>query len=572
MPSPKTSSAVPVVVYARYSTLLQDSRSIDDQVRRCRAYAAAHEMTVLAVYSDAAESGSHIERAGMQRMLSNAKTRAFSTVLVDDLSRLSRDLGNTWNVVFGDLADRDIGVVDVTSGMASTDPNARITFAALGMVNDQFLQSVRKQTHRGLEGRALAGFWAGGRCYGYSTVEEDNPPDPDRVRKVPVIDERQAVTVRRVFELFANGQGLKQIAATLNEEGLGAPNDGGRGNKIGRGWGHTTIRAMLLNERYIGRFVWNQHKWLSSSGKKNRRRVKRPESEWIRREHPELAIVDAALWQTVQARFKRYARGGPGRPRGTCTRPSLVSGLMRCGSCGGSMTLVGSKTKNGTTYSRYGCTAHWNRGAAICSNKQTVSENKITRALLGALQDTLSHPDVIARFVDQAQRRIAALEKTSARPDDDVERKVREAERRIANLTETLAKLGWSDAIAAKLKDEETALAKLKGERSKAAKQDGARPLPHPTRIAADFRNVMGILKADPTRGRELLARFVAPLTMTPQTHESPNRWRATGAFDLSFFLSPSEGVQESRVARACNVRFLHPDFPAFWVPIALAV
>lgn len=534
----KMSELTPVVVYARYSTLLQDSRSIDDQERRCRAYAAAHGMTVVDVYSDAAESGSHIERAGMQRLLAAARRREFRGVLVDDLSRLSRDLGNTWNVVFGDLADRDISVVDVTSGMISTDPNARITFAALGMVNDQFLQSVRKQTHRGLEGRALAGFWAGGRCYGYTTVEEESPPDAEHPRKRPVVEETQAAVVRRVFRLFANGEALKKIAATLNEEGLSAPNDGGRGNKIGRGWGHTTIRAMLLNERYIGRFLWNQHKWLHASGKKNRRRVKRPESEWIRREYPELAIVDADLWEAVQARFRRYTKGGRGRPAGTCThRTPLVSGLMRCGTCGGSMTILTRKQKAGVSYAQFGCVAHYSRGASVCPNNLTVSERKVMAALMGALRDTLGHPDVIARFVDQAQRRIAAQAKNT-HADDDIDRRVREAERRIANLTDTLAKLGWSDAIAAKLKEEEGTLARLKGERGKVARTDD-RPLPHPTRIAADFKSLTGILAADPVRGRELLSRFVAPLVMTPEG-ESPDRsYRATGAFDLSFFLGP---------------------------------
>ena len=51
-----------VVVYARYSTLMQDARSLDDQERRCRAYATAHGMHVVHVYSDGAVSGSHVER------------------------------------------------------------------------------------------------------------------------------------------------------------------------------------------------------------------------------------------------------------------------------------------------------------------------------------------------------------------------------------------------------------------------------------------------------------------------------------------------------------------------------
>jgi site-specific DNA recombinase len=545
MKSPRVSNDV--VIYARYSTLMQDSRSIDDQERRCRAYADAHGMTVVEVYSDAAESGSHLERPGLQRMLTDARGRgAFRTVLVDDLSRLSRDQGDSWNIVFRDLADRDVVLIDVTTGMSSTDPSARTMFAAVGMGNDQFLQLVRKETHRGLEGRALAGFWAGGRCFGYATVEEENPPDTEHPRKRPIIDEPQAATVRRVFQLFADGQALKKIAAALNDEGLPAPNDGGRGNKIGRGWGHTTIRSMLLNERYIGRTTWNRHKWLHASGKKNRRRVKRPESEWIRREHPELAIVDRELWDAVQARFTRR---GQGRPPGACRhRTPLVSGLMRCGDCGGSMNITSRKVKAGVSYAQFGCVAHYSRGAAICPNNLTVSEKKVTAALVAALKETLSDPEVLGRFVDQAQRRIAAASKKTPGPADEVERRVRECERRLANLTETLAKLGWSDAIGAKLKAEEEQLSRLKSERT-TAKDETSRPIPHPTLIAADFGHVLGILSADPVRGREILSRFVAPLVMTPKGKSPDRSYRATGAFDLSFFLAPHPGVGNSSCA-----------------------
>src|SRR5437867_13066736 len=95
--------ALAVSIYARYSTDRQDARSIDDQLRRCRAYAGGHAYRVVAEYSDAAISGAHIERADMQRLLVAARTKGgspFRAVLVDDLSRLSRDLGNTWQIVF----------------------------------------------------------------------------------------------------------------------------------------------------------------------------------------------------------------------------------------------------------------------------------------------------------------------------------------------------------------------------------------------------------------------------------------------------------------------------------------
>ncbi len=254
----RDSTAVPVALYARYSTDRQDTRSIDDQLRRCREHAAARGFTVAAEYADAAISGAHLDRAQLQKMLGDVRQRGgppFKAVLIDDLSRLSRDLGDTWKIIFEDLAIVDVKVIDVTTGMASDSAGARLTFGALALVNDTFLQLVRSETHRGLTGRALAGFWTGGRVYGYATVEEENPPDPEHCRKRMVLHPEESEIVRRIFTLFADGISLKNIAARLNEEGVTAPHDHGRGNKIGRGWGHTTVRAMLLNQRYIGTSV-----------------------------------------------------------------------------------------------------------------------------------------------------------------------------------------------------------------------------------------------------------------------------------------------------------------------------
>ncbi len=53
---------------------------------------------------------------------------------------------------------------------------------------------------------------------------------------------------------------------------------------------------------------------------------------------------------------------------------------------------------------------------------------------------------------------------------------MQECERRIANLTEGLAKVGWSEALAAKLRDEEVQLGKLKGERTVAAREPSRVP------------------------------------------------------------------------------------------------
>ena len=546
----RDTAAVPVALYARYSTDRQDTRSIDDQLRRCREHAAARGFVVAGEYSDAAISGAHLDRAALQRMLGDVRKRGgppFKAVLVDDLSRLSRDLGDTWRIIFEDLALVGVKVIDVTTGMASDTAGARLTFGALALVNDTFLQLVRSETHRGLTGRALAGFWTGGKVYGYTTVEEPNPPDPEHRRKIPVLHSEESEVVRRIFTLFADGVSLKKIADTLNQEGITAPHDHGRGHKIGRGWGHSTVRAMLLNRRYIGNWSWNNTKWVRVPGKRTRRKVARPEAERVVRDCPELAIIQKDLWDLVQARFRRTMKAsGRGRPAGTGTYVYLVSGLLRCGVCRGSMTVMGRRIKAGVRYATFGCTTHNQRGQAICPNSLTISERKATAAIIGALQDALTDPLLAERFQRSFERRFAELSRTSSSHAGDIERRIREAEGRVRNVTDAMAKIGYSGALLEQLRLEESRLSALKADQAM-RRPAPARPLVvPPERIQSYIGNLVGVLETDPVRGRERLGRHLALVKMTPEGEGPERHYRATGAFNLSTLLREASGKSGS--------------------------
>lgn len=139
----KTNTA-DVAIYARYSTDRQDARSIDDQMRRCRALADTRGFSIAAEYADAAVSGSHMDRVNLQRLIAAARRGSFRSVLVDDLSRLSRDLGDTWRIVFEDLASVGTKVIDVTTGMSSDADGARVTFGALAL-GERYLSAAREE-------------------------------------------------------------------------------------------------------------------------------------------------------------------------------------------------------------------------------------------------------------------------------------------------------------------------------------------------------------------------------------------------------------------------------------------
>jgi DNA invertase Pin-like site-specific DNA recombinase len=335
-------------------------------------------------------SGSNLDRVNLQRLRRDARRRDFEAILVEDLSRLSRDLGDVWNLVFNEFAFLGVRVLDCTSGTDSDNPSARMVFGAMGLIADGFLQMVRAETHRGLEGRALAGFHTGGKTYGFGATLEPNPPIPEKPRKLRIILPEEAKVVRRIFDLFDSGLGPKSIAAQLNEDGVPAPHDGGKGHKRNRGWGHTTIRHMLRNENYIGVWIWNRNKFQQIPGTRSYRHVPRPEKEHVRKEIPELRIIPQDLWERVQAKIKKRKLDG-GSPAGSTKdrRGSILSGLMRCGACGGSFGVISRVTKDGASYTNFGCLANRSRGDAICANVRTVSERKLTQAVLSVLQDRL---------------------------------------------------------------------------------------------------------------------------------------------------------------------------------------
>ena len=541
-----------VVIYARFSTDRQDARSLDDQIRRCRAYAAQHGCEVLGIYQDAAESGAHVERADLQRLLGDAtrsRPAPFAAVLVDDTSRLSRDLGSAWQLIFGDLASANVSVIDASTGRASSDKDAWMSFGMTALINHCFLQMVRHETHRGMEGRALAGFWTGGKTYGYTTVTEEKPPDPEHPRKVPVIEPDEADLVRRVFHLFASGMSLKKIASTLNEEHIAAPHDGGRGNKIGRGWPHSTIRAALLNPRYVGRWIWNQSKWVHAPGKKSRRRVARPEVEWVVKDVPSLRIVPQELWEEVQARFRRRATATKGRPAATGKYISLLSGLLRCGKCNGSMTVVGRKVKDGVAYARFGCTTHAQRGASVCDNAQTVSERRAVAAIIGALRLALAEPGLVRRFTDGFTQKLNELYGGVDAGREALDKKIRAAEQQARRLVEGIANHGYSDTIGQLLREAEGQLGGLKQQRSSLDQNLPGKILPHPTVIESYLNDLLGVLEVDPTRGRELLAKHLGPVVMTPEQSGTERFYRATGAFNLSVAIRAASSAGKKETA-----------------------
>jgi site-specific DNA recombinase len=83
------------IIYARYSSALQDKRSIEDQVRVCRDRCDREGWTVVDMFSDYEISGKIFARPGLQAMLERVAAGGVDQVVAEALDRIARSQVDT---------------------------------------------------------------------------------------------------------------------------------------------------------------------------------------------------------------------------------------------------------------------------------------------------------------------------------------------------------------------------------------------------------------------------------------------------------------------------------------------
>ena len=145
-----------------------------------------------------------------------------------------------------------------------------------------------------------------------------------------------------------------------------------------------------------------------------RKRISRPNprSEWKTAPAPHLRIVGDELFEAVQAR--KVARRGDGSlkaVRASRGPRHMLSGLLRCGSCGAGMCSVGASRKGGRA--RIICSAHRENGS--CGNQRRTYLDVVEEKVIGGLRHHLAHPAVINEFVQTYNSERKRLAKEAGR-------------------------------------------------------------------------------------------------------------------------------------------------------------
>ncbi|KXV61557.1 hypothetical protein AD947_00525, partial [Acetobacter tropicalis] len=387
-----------VVLYARYSSDTQRDASIEDQLRICRTYAEQQGWTIVDSYSDRAISGASLIRPGIQDLITDATAGRFEILLTEAMDRLSRDQEDIAGL-FKRMTFAGVKIVTLSEGGEITPLHIGLT----GTMNALYLKELANKTRRGLRGRVEQGKSGGGLCYGYDVVRQRDTRG-EAICGERAINGEQANIVRRIFRDYADGKSPKAIALSLNAEGHHGPLSGA--------WSPSTINGnrergtgILNNELYIGRLMWNRLRYIKNPNTGKRVSRLNPESEWTLHDVPELRIIEQDLWEAVKARQSRTtwsqkSRGTGTHPLNALQRPThLLTGLIKCGCCGGGFSMISKH--------HLGCSTARNKGS--CENRLTIRRDVLEKSVLNGLRTQMMDPALFKEFCEEFTREVNRL-------------------------------------------------------------------------------------------------------------------------------------------------------------------
>ena len=329
---------IPAALYARVSSERQDvDLSVAAQLRALRDYAQRNGYLVAREYVDEAESGRIADRPQFSRMLDEAsKPEApFKEILVWKFSRFTRKREHA--VAFKSmLRRRGVRVVSITE-QADDTPTGKLLEAIIESVDEFYSENLAQEVLRGMREAATRGFWMTTYApYGYKRVYVQ-----DGIKKRPKLELNPPAdaVVRRIFDMVLQGRSILDVTKTLNAEGIPTTN--------GKKWLKTTIHTMLDHEAYTGTLVWG------AKAKDGAPPVR------VEDAHP--AIVSKRDFQRAR---KLVASRAPKKmnPR-RASSPYLLSGLVKCETCGKAMTAAEAKSGR---YTYYICHSLLKRGKGTC--------------------------------------------------------------------------------------------------------------------------------------------------------------------------------------------------------------
>ena len=287
-----------------------------------------------------------------------------------------------------------------------------------------------------------------------------------------------------------------------------------------RGWCPSAVRTIITNPKYKGTFIWNQSEWRKDHRTGKRRRFERPKDQWDIQDRPDLRVVSPETWEEANRLRKGRSRGLPRRGDGTLVagggsasgrRPAhLLSGLLRCGLCGGPVHVVGG--------GKYGCGWRHKRGPKICSAERCIKPGELEARVLGTIRTQILVPEIVEEVARRSLRLAQSRFEESHRTLAVDQRRLDEVKLEERNLIREIAKLGTSDEFYEVLRELREEKAAIQARIEAGQPEWSPASLEKPVRAA--ISQIESLLQASPEKAHLALEKLLRGNRIT--VHQSP--------------------------------------------------
>jgi len=325
-----------VAAYARVSTDKEEQEnSFETQIKYYTEKIQSNpQWDFVEVYSDEGITGTSMKkRDGFNRMIDDALEGKIDLILTKSVSRFARNTVDSLTTV-RKLKDKGVEVYFEKENIYTLDSKGELLITIMSSLAQEEARSISENTAWGLRKRFAEGKYS----LAYSNfLGYDKGPDGELV-----INEDEAVIIRRIYDEYLSGLSPYTIAKRLTEDGIKTP-----GHKAI--WQPSTVKNILTNEKYYGGAL------LQKSVKVFMTKV-RPNTGQLPRylvEHDHFPIIPPVKFRMVQEEMQRRKEAGC-----VAQSVSIFSGRIVCGDCGGYYGR--KKWHSGTKYETW----HWH-----CNNK-----------------------------------------------------------------------------------------------------------------------------------------------------------------------------------------------------------
>ena len=529
------SKAWDVVRYLRMSGDQQNKRSpdqqndvVDERLQRCNLPWVTNE-----IYRDEAKSGRMLRnRPDFNRMLADLKSGIVRAryILVDTIERFGRneDLDELRRRLF-----RKYGISVLCADQDFADPNTQNGEAAALLENFRARADGRVKRHnviRGKKDKIRLGFWPGSKPpFGFELHVVRTEQRGDRLVKHSHLVHHEVTSqiARSVFMKSVRNPSMGQgaLAKWLNERSDISDEF--------KPFHADTVGRWLCSPIYTGELVWAE---FSTDIVDDMRVLERnPDDEVMRVPNFCEPIIEKAIFDQV-GQFREARRTN--RPKTDVnthrqvgmTYNYMLTGLVRCGTCGGSMVPNGSSAYVTSTgeerrYVSYMC-AKSNTG--LCTQKARVKEAWLRETVIDKLRERLfpadsneGGPTWMTEIVDLVKSELERMhsERDVSRP--TLEREMAQLEEQTIGWSVSLAKAG----LAARLRQEiesnyDFALGRISEIQSLLNRQDSefrqVSQIVNPTEVASRLERLSDVLSEDcPTLCNLMLSMHIESIVVS---------------------------------------------------------